>query len=213
MLRPRRCPDSARDLPVDDADAALEDALRAAAGGDEAAFVVVYRSVAPGLLRYLGGLVGQEAEDVAAEAWLQIVRDLSKFAGDARAFRAWSATIARNRAMDHHRRLRTRPQIVDLELASAPEPPAHEDVPAAVAERLGTEAALALISRLPQDQAEAVLLRVVLGLDSQAAAQVLGKKAGAVRTCASRGLARLAELLAQQAGVTEIEARALKEVR
>jgi RNA polymerase sigma-70 factor (ECF subfamily) len=187
--------------------------VAAAAKGDEAAFVVVYRAVAPGLLRYLGALVGAEAEDVAAEAWLQIVRDLPKFSGDGRAFRAWSATIARHRAMDHHRRLRARPQLSDLELEAAPEPVAGDDVEAAVAERLSTEAALALIARLPQDQAEAVLLRVVVGLDAQACADVLGKKPGAVRTCASRGLARLAQLLDEEPGVTKIGAAALKEVR
>ena len=54
---------------------------------------------------------------------------------------------------------------------------------------------MALISRLPQDQAEAVVLRVVVGLDAKSAAQVLGKRPGAVRTAAHRGLRKLAELL------------------
>jgi RNA polymerase sigma-70 factor (ECF subfamily) len=45
------------------------------------------------------------------------------------------------------------------------------------------------------DQAEAVMLRVVLGLDAQAAAKVLGKRPGAVRMAAHRGLRRLAETL------------------
>lgn len=213
MLRPRRSPEQPSAGSDSAVDAALTAAVAAAVTGDEGAFAVVYRTVAPGLQRYVAGLVGADAEDVAAEAWLQIVRDLKKFTGDGRAFRAWSATIARNRALDHHRRARTRPQVADLELEYAPEPVADDDVPTSVAERLSTEAALALISRLPQDQAEAVLLRVVVGLDAQAAADVLGKKAGAVRTCASRGLARLAQLLGEQPGVTEIEPPALKEVR
>jgi RNA polymerase sigma-70 factor (ECF subfamily) len=211
VLRPRRSPEQSVDTRSDDA---LDAALQAATGGDEGAFVVVYRAVAPGLLRYVSALVGAaDAEDVAAEAWLQIVRDLAKFSGRSKDFRAWSATVARNRALDHHRRLKTRPQLADIELDAAPEPVAGDDVPAAVAERLSTEHALALINRLPQDQAEAVLLRVVVGLDAQAAADVLGKKAGAVRTCASRGLARLAQLLGEEPGVTEIGAPALKEVR
>ncbi|HLK75737.1 MAG TPA: sigma-70 region 4 domain-containing protein, partial [Streptosporangiaceae bacterium] len=53
---------------------------------------------------------------------------------------------------------------------------------------LATDAALALIATLPPDQAEAVLLRAVLGLDARTAAQVLGKRPGAVRTAAYRGL-------------------------
>jgi len=50
----------------------------------------------------------------------------------------------------------------------------------------------------PTEQAEAVLLRVVMGLDVTTTAQVLGKRAGAVRTAAHRGLRRLAELMAEE---------------
>jgi RNA polymerase sigma-70 factor (ECF subfamily) len=52
---------------------------------------------------------------------------------------------------------------------------------------------------LPPDQAEAVLLRVVVGLDAESAGKVLGKRAGAVRTAAYRGLRTLASRL-EQAG-------------
>ncbi|HTX28443.1 MAG TPA: sigma factor-like helix-turn-helix DNA-binding protein, partial [Streptosporangiaceae bacterium] len=44
-------------------------------------------------------------------------------------------------------------------------------------------------------QAEAVLLRAVLGLDAATAAKVLGKRPGAVRTAAYRGLHTLATRL------------------
>jgi DNA-directed RNA polymerase specialized sigma24 family protein len=54
---------------------------------------------------------------------------------------------------------------------------------------------LELASRLPRDQAEAVLLRAVVGLDAPAAARVLDKRHGAVRTAAHRGLKRLAREL------------------
>jgi RNA polymerase sigma-70 factor, ECF subfamily len=43
-----------------------------------------------------------------------------------------------------------------------------------------------------------VLLRVVLGLDAKHAAEVLGKRPGAVRTAAYRGLNRLATLLGER---------------
>ena len=44
--------------------------------GDEAAFVVVFREIQPRLLRYLRTLCGADAEDIAAEAWVQVVRGL-----------------------------------------------------------------------------------------------------------------------------------------
>ena len=59
-------------------------------------------------------------------------------------------------------------------------------------DELSTRKALALIAGLPRDQAQAVLLRAVVGLDAQTAGEVLGKRAGAVRVAAHRGLKRLA---------------------
>src|SRR5262245_41452410 len=84
----------------------LAELVREAAGGDEVAFRLLYRAVQPGLLRYLRGLVGEDAEDVASEAWLQIARDIRGFRGDGDGFRGWAATVGRHRALDHlrHRR-------------------------------------------------------------------------------------------------------------
>jgi RNA polymerase sigma-70 factor (ECF subfamily) len=49
-----------------------------------------------------------------------------------------------------------------------------------------------MIRTLPRGQAEALMLRLVVGLDARAAAQVLGKRPGAVRVATMRGLRRLA---------------------
>lgn len=172
----------------------LSPALKAARGGDEDAFRTLYRAIQPGMVRYLRVLVREDAEDVASEAWLQIAKGLASFRGDVDGFRGWTTTIARNRAMDHLRGQRRRP------LAHGPaeelaELPAAEDTARSALDSVTTDAALALIARLPRDQAEAVLLRVVVGLDAAGAAKVLGKRPGAVRTAAYRGLRRLAELL------------------
>lgn len=73
--------------------------------------------------------------------------------------------------------------------------PAESDTADEAIEALATGRTMSLIAQLPQDQAEAVVLRVVVGLDAKSAAQTLGKRPGAVRTAAHRGLKRLAELL------------------
>lgn len=169
-------------------------AVHRAQRGDEEAFRTLYRSVQPGLLRYLRVLVGDDAEDVASEAWLQIVRDLDSFHGDDDSFHGWAATVARHRAMDHLRRQRRRP-VAEAGPVQLTELPSGDDTPTSALETVSTEAALALIGTLPPDQAEAVLLRVVLGLDAAAAGRVLGKRAGAVRIAAHRGLRRLAATL------------------
>jgi RNA polymerase sigma-70 factor (ECF subfamily) len=176
-------------------DAELTAAVRAAQDGDETAFRTVYRAVHPRLLGYVRTLVGDpDAEDVTSEAWLQIARDIERFTGDADRFRGWAARIARNRALDHIRMRGRRPAIGgdETELTGRA---AESDTADEAIEALATDGTFSLISRLPQDQAEAVVLRVVVGLDAKTAAETLGKRPGAVRTAAHRGLKRLAELL------------------
>ncbi|MEV5080859.1 RNA polymerase sigma factor [Streptomyces sp. NPDC056159] len=179
-------------------DGELGAAVARAQEGDEEAFAVAYRLVQPGLLGYVRGLVGEDAEDVASEAWLEIARDLGRFRGDGAGFRGWTATIARHRALDHLRRRRVRPQAATLEqdVLELPGPYSTHDQ---AMESMTTERALDLVRQLPRDQAEAVLLRVVVGLDGPAAARVLGKRPGAVRTAAYRGLKRLARQLEEEA--------------
>ncbi|MFE6828245.1 RNA polymerase sigma factor [Streptomyces sp. NPDC057690] len=195
-------------------DGELGAAVARAQDGDEAAFAVAYRIVQPALLGYLRGIVGDDAEDVASDAWLEIARDLGRFKGDGAGFRGWTATIARHRALDHLRRLRVRPRSAvldqDVVLDLAGPHSTHDEA----LESLSTERALELVRGLPRDQAEAVLLRVVVGLDGPAAARVLGKRPGAVRTAAHRGLKRLAHQLGAAGageGVTDGGPRTLGE--
>ncbi|GAA3990200.1 RNA polymerase sigma factor [Streptomyces marokkonensis] len=190
-------------------DAELGAAVERAQNGDEAAFAVAYRLVQPGLLGYLRGLVGDDAEDVASDAWLEIARDLRRFRGDGAGFRGWTATIARHRALDHLRRQKARPRPTALEQDVLDLPGPHS-TPDQALETLSTRAALALLAGLPRDQAEAVLLRVVVGLDGPSAARVLGKRPGAVRTATYRGLKRLARQTGV-AGVTDDPPRTLGE--
>lgn len=190
----------------------------AAQQGDEAAFDTLYVTVQPGLLRYLHGLVGGDAEDVASQTWLQIVRDLPALR-DAGGFRGWAATIARHRALDHLRHHRRRPAIPTPMEELMQVPAEYPDAGDEAVESVSTDAALALIASLPREQAEAVLLRVVVGLDTNATAAVLGKRPGAVRVAAHRGLRRLAARLSQDAdspspsSVTSVDRPAPEKVR
>jgi RNA polymerase sigma-70 factor (ECF subfamily) len=168
-----------------------DDLVAAMRRGDEDAFRQMYRDVQPGLLRYLTVLVGvHDAEDVAAESWAQAVRDLDLFIGSQDAFRGWITTIGRNRALDVLRGKGRRP-IVDVPVEEMVERTDGRSAEADALALVGTGDALRLIASLPPDQAEAVLLRAVVGLDAKTAGRVLGKGAGAVRTAAYRGLQNL----------------------
>jgi RNA polymerase sigma-70 factor (ECF subfamily) len=170
----------------------LASALRSAVRGDEAGFAVLWRALQPAVLRYLRVVCGDAAEDVASETWLQAARDLSSFTGDPTAFRVWLFRIARHRGIDESRRAWRRREEARERVEPAAGQPVR-DVVHDVVERSGTEWALDVISSLPTDQAEAVMLRAVVGLDVAATAAVLGKRPGAVRIAAMRGLRRLAE--------------------
>jgi RNA polymerase sigma-70 factor (ECF subfamily) len=172
----------------------LEETLDRARAGHEDGFVLLYRSLQPGILRYVATLVGPDAEDVAAEAWLQVARDLRSFSGDLDGFRGWVATIARHRALDHLRARSRRPVVLD-DLVALSDRPSGDDTSEHALERLRTAQAVAMVAALPREMAEAVMLRAVVGLDVAGTAAVLGKRPATVRVAAHRGLKRLAEQL------------------
>ena len=175
----------------------LDHAVEAMLGGDEAAFRLVYRDVQPPLLRYLTVLVGRaDAEDVASEAWAQAFRDLDRFSGDADGFRGWITTIGRNRAFDHLRHSRRRP-VAEESVDDLVDLPDDADVEGDTLALVTSEAVIKLIASLPRDQAEAIMLRTVLGFDAPTTARILGKRPGAVRAAAHRGLKQLAKKIAE----------------
>jgi len=168
--------------------------LAAAQGGDEQAFAVLWRDLQPALLRYLRVAAPEAAEDLAADTWVSVICGLGRFRGDERAFRAWVFTVARHRAIDWRRQAARRPTnlVPGEQLAERPAP---DDPVAQVLEAQSTQAALALLAELPPDQAEVVALRVLGGLEVGEVARIVGKRPGAVRVLAHRGLRRLAKRL------------------
>jgi RNA polymerase sigma-70 factor, ECF subfamily len=167
--------------------------------GDEAGFAVVWRTLHPPLLRYLTVRGDEAPEDIAAETWLQVVRDLRGFSGGVPEFRAWLFTVARHRAIDQGRARASRPVVSMAEPREARDrhigtaPSAEQDA----VEREATASALQLVATLPAEQAEMVMLRVVAGLDVAAVAELVGKKPGAVRVAVHRALKSLARARAR----------------
>ena len=174
--------------------------LADAQGGNDDQFAVLWRDANPALLRYLRVLAPENAEDIAAETWVHVVRGLPRFIGDEAAWRAWLFTTARRRLIDQAR-LRKRHPTEPLEDVSATEMPRSTDAAQIAMDNIATESALALVAQLPTLQADVIMLRVVAGLDTEAVAQILGKTPGNVRVMAHRGLKKLEELLGR-AGVT-----------
>jgi len=168
-------------------------ALDAARHGDERAMAALWQELQPALLRYLRAVEPCTAEDIASDTWLEVTRRLDRFIGGEREFRGWLFTIARHRLIDARlwaARQRTAPVdwITDR--------PGRDDPAADVIADLSTEASLRLVSELPPEQAEAVRLRVMAGLDTEQVARIMGKQPGNVRVLSHRGLRNLARRLA-----------------
>lgn len=163
--------------------------LLAAQRGDEEAFARLWREFQPGLLRYLRIKASPVAEDLAADIWVRVLRALPGFEGDEQGFRGWLFTTARNRVTDWYRSGERR---IDVnEHPSLLVLPAATNVEDEAAERSATDRAIALIGELPPDQAEAVMLRIVAGMDVARVALIMGRTAGSVRVLCHRGLKRL----------------------
>jgi len=166
--------------------------LRQAKRGDPDALSVLYRSVIPGVLRFLRAREPGEADDLASEVWLDVAVGLSIFDGDERGFRAWAFTIARRRLIDVRRRRQRRPAIpmdaTDIETTGPLGNAENEAI-----ERLSTDEAIDRIRGLPDDQAEVVLLRIVADLDIATVAAIVGKRPGTVRVLQHRALRHLAK--------------------
>jgi RNA polymerase sigma-70 factor (ECF subfamily) len=170
--------------------------LALALDGDEDAFAALWRAFNPLVVRFVTTLADREdAAEVSSAVWLEVVRGLPRFSGDARGFRAWLFTIARSRLTDLRRARRRRPQRTLEHDEADVRPGTAEDPADVVGGRIATEEALALIGSLPPDQAEVLLLRVVADLDVATIASMLGKRPGTVRVLSHRGLRGLAARL------------------
>lgn len=167
--------------------------LAAAQTGAEWAFAVLYREANPRLLRYFGSRARSEAQDLAAETWMAVARQIGSFEGNEDDFRRWLFTIAHHQLVGHYRSAgRRRDEPVpdsDLDGIAAPADPA-DDVVGALSAQQAVERMTAALS---PEQAEIVLLRVLGGLTVEQVAEIVGKRPGAVRVAQHRALKKLAD--------------------
>jgi RNA polymerase sigma-70 factor (ECF subfamily) len=171
--------------------------LVAARAGAEWAHAALYRDLHPKLLRYLRVQEPQEAEDLAADTWVDIARGLDRFDGDEAAFYCWTFTIARRRLLDARRKDgRRRTAAVPAESLAARS--GSDDTERDALRNVSVRAAVARIAALPPDQAEVILLRVLGGLDVDQVAELMSKRPGTIRVLQHRALKRLAQQLASE---------------
>jgi RNA polymerase sigma-70 factor (ECF subfamily) len=142
-------------------DASDEELMLRYAGGDAAAFEVLYRRYRGPLYRFLLRQAGDAAaEELLQDVWMRVIYSRERYEVRAK-FKTWLYTIAHNRLMDLHRS-RGQAVVLDGDEGAA----LLEDAPdggVAVEVRLDNERAaerlLAALAELPEVQREAFLLQ------------------------------------------------------
>ena len=145
----------------------------------------------------------EDARDVCQETFLRAFRALPNFRGQAK-FSSWLYRIALNLCRDWMRRERRAPIIqppedVDLmDLAAAAEP--SESIEDLVARKDMTRLVENAMTRLPEEQRTAIVLKEYHGLTFQEIADLMGCPLSTVKTRLYQGLTVLRRELAKSAG-------------
>ena len=162
--------------------------LEAARSGAEWAWTRLYKDLAPSMLGYLRAKKCPDAEDVLGEAFVDVVRNLDRFDGGEREFRAWALTICHRRLVD---RLRKSSTVVEQAPLSDADTGPTGDVEQDAFAALGIERVRDLVAQLSPDQQDVVLLRIVGDMTVEEVATAIGKRPGAVKALQRRALANL----------------------
>jgi RNA polymerase sigma factor (sigma-70 family) len=169
----------------------FESVLRAARAGAEWAWDRLYRELAPAVRGYVRAHGAAEPDDVVGEVFLALVRELPRFSGDERGFRALTFTIAHRRLVDDLRRRGRRPVSPADPAVIAETAGAGGDVREEALAGLDEQRVRAAIEALPPDQRAVLLLRILGDLTIEEIARAVGKRPGAVKALQRRALRRV----------------------
>src|SRR5688572_13364463 len=177
--------------------------------GEIAAFHALYALVAPRILAYLVGLIGDRAlaEDLLQQTFLKVHQSRGSYVRDANPV-PWIYTIAHRTCLDELRKRKRAP----VKLTSGGELPREpraaitghaEDSVTGDDEGASARISLADLDDLPQNQREALVLTKVHGHSITQAAMIAGTTPGAIKLRAHRAYVTLRQRLAGTSGRPE----------
>ncbi|WP_343950418.1 sigma-70 family RNA polymerase sigma factor [Nonomuraea longicatena] len=184
-------------LPARTDDSDLRELTSLAVAGDRSAIESLLGELRPMVVRYcrarLGRVSGQYhiADDVAQEVCIAVLSALPRYRDMGRPFASFVFGIASHKVADALRSS-VRSAVPTQDLPDGPDDgPGPEET---VVRYIEVEHARRLLARLPANQRELLLLRVVSGLSAEETGNVLGMSPGAVRVAQHRALARLRQM-------------------
>ena len=169
--------------------------------GEAKAFHHIYASLAPRILAYLTGLVGDRAtaEDLLQQTFMKLHQGRSAYVRGANPV-PWLYTIAHRTCLDEIRRKKRARVRLSFD-GHLPHEPAADITGSAEPRSEGTDEqavaqGLAALATLPEAQRQAVLLIKIHGHSTAQAASILGTTVGAIKVRAHRGYVALRRKLA-----------------
>ena len=176
-----------------------DELVRAAQGGDVAAFGQLYERYFEKVYSYLSFKVGNatEAEDLAEQVFLKAMESLRGYKWTGVPFQAWLFRIAHNLLVDN---LRRRSKRVSEPLDEAlPDRRREADPEAHLAEKLTRQGLIHAVERLTDLQKQVIHLKFAGGLSNAEVAQIMGRTEGAVKALQHAALQSLQRHFSREA--------------
>ncbi|MBV8587228.1 MAG: sigma-70 family RNA polymerase sigma factor [Verrucomicrobia bacterium] len=179
----------------------LTELIRRVAGGEEAAFGVLYDRLAPALYGMAFRMMNdaKEAEDILQEGFSYIWRKASSYDPSRSSVFAWTVLVVRNKAIDRLR-VRQKGDRLREKVSAATDSFPEKDETSALEPMFRERDALvhAALDQIAPEQKEAVQLAFFKGLTHEQIAERLATPLGTVKARIRRGLLRLRELLKER---------------
>lgn len=180
-------------------DSTDEELLLAYQKGDTTAFKVLFERYRGPLFNFLLRRVRERtrAEELYQDVWTKVIERSDEFRGDSK-FSTWIYTIARNRCIDHSRRMKFRSHRSLDSARPGSDQPMVERIsnPAPGTDDLATATTLKeriarAVEELPEEQQEVFLMRQLQGLAFQEIADVVSVPVNTVKSRMRYALERL----------------------
>jgi len=167
--------------------------IASAKQGNQEAMSALYEFYAQSIYRYISYRVDSQmvAEDITAEVFLRMVRELPSFEDRGLPFGAWLYKIASNLLKDHYRHTQSKPEVeLDESLRNDDTDPFLRIENAQERQRIAEA-----LQTLPSEYQDVLILRFMRGLSHAEVAQILNKSENALRTIQHRALKALGKKL------------------
>ncbi len=171
------------------------------ARGDSAALAALYDRHASTVLGVLLKVIGERAaaEDVLQETFWRVWKSASTYESQRGSFTGWLFRIARNLAIDAHRRLDVRPQALsnmdDADAIADRTPDPDSDVAEQAQVDFRNRQVRAALTSLPRAQRQVIELAYFYSMTRQEIAEATGEALGTIHTRARLALQKLREEL------------------